>query len=168
MEKKSRLIMTHLDHLSGEILGLAVEQLMALGARNVQLCPTLTKKNRPGHILLIDSDVDREDALARYLVTELKITGYHKIDTTHVFHETTTEKKPVILRTQAGTESLECDIKLIGDPAKPLALSVEHDSLVRLQKRLRDRCKVEISLMDLRGRIEARALESIGDIDLEI
>ncbi len=168
MEKRSQLIVTHVDHLPGEVLGFAVERLMALGARNVQLCPTLTKKNRPGHILLIDGGIDREEALARFLVTELKITGYHRIDTTHVFQETSVQKKQVIIRTGAGTESLPCEIKFVGDPAKPLTLCVEHECLVRLQKHLRDRCDVHISLMDLRCRIEACALQAGGEIDLEV
>ncbi len=168
MEKKSQLIVTHVDHLSGEVLGFAVERLMALGARNVQLCPTLTKKNRPGHMLLIDGGVDREEALARFLITELKITGYHRIDTTHVFHETTVQKRQVIIRAGTDTASVDCAIKLVGDPKKPLTLSVEHDSLVRVQNHLREHCHVQISLVDLRRRIEARALESSGEIDLAI
>jgi uncharacterized protein (DUF111 family) len=168
MEKKSQLIVTHVDHLAGEVLGFALERLMALGANNVQLCPTLTKKNRPGHILVIDSGADREEALARFLVTELKITGYHRIDTTHVFHETSFQKKQVIIRTGAGTASLECEIKVFGDPEKPLTVCVEHDCLVRLQQRLLDKCNIQMSLMDLRGRIESRALQSAGEIDLEI
>lgn len=168
MEKKSQLIVTHADHLSGEVLGFAVEQLMALGANNVQLCPTLTKKNRPGHMLLIDSAADREEALARFLVTELKITGYHRIDTTHVFHETSVQTRQMIIRTKAGTASMDCEIKVVGHPDKPLTVCVEHDYLVRLQQRLLDECHVQLSLMDLRGRIEAWGLQSASEIDLEI
>ena len=48
MEKKSRLILAQVDHLSGELLGFAIGRIMELGAGNVQLIPTITKKTGPG------------------------------------------------------------------------------------------------------------------------
>jgi uncharacterized protein (DUF111 family) len=89
MEKKSRLILVQVDSVSGEVLSFAIGKLMELGANNVQLVPTITKKNRPGNIIIIDTDADKEKMVADFLAKELKVSGYHRIDTSHVFHKIT-------------------------------------------------------------------------------
>ncbi|MCK5418002.1 MAG: DUF111 family protein, partial [Desulfobacterales bacterium] len=64
MQKKSRLIFAQIDHIPGDVLGFAMERLMELGAKNVQLIPTITKKNRPGNIMIIDVDDQNEEVMA--------------------------------------------------------------------------------------------------------
>ena len=54
MEKEGILLITQIDHLTGEDIGWALEALDVPGIRNRNVIPTLTKKGRMGHLLLLD------------------------------------------------------------------------------------------------------------------
>ncbi|HSB33023.1 MAG TPA: nickel insertion protein [Nitrospirota bacterium] len=167
MEKKSRIILAQVDHLSGEVLGFAVEKIMACGARNVQLIPTITKKNRPGSILIIDTDKAGEEAVSRFLSQELKITGYHRVETNHVFQPVTFASKNLRVSRNGASSTFRCDIKVIGDPSSPLAMDIEHDGLVAVRESIEKDLDLRLSLNDLRAMIESR-LRDGGDIVLEL
>lgn len=168
MEKQSRLILVQVDHASGEVLGFAVERIMQHGARNVQLIPTITKKNRPGHILLVDVEAAKEEVIAEFLVKELSVAGYHRIDTTHVFQRVTFAKKKLSIRVNGRVRTFQCEVKLIGDPAKPLSVDVEHDFLVKVQNLVREKLDCQIPLSELRTTIESKLLGPANDVMLEI
>lgn len=163
--------MAQVDHATGEVLGFAIERIMERGAHNVQLIPTITKKNRPGHILLIDTEAGREAAIADFLVLELKVTGYHRVDTTHVFHRVSYLKKMLKIKTNGRHETFPCEVKLIGDPAEPLSMDVEHDFLIRIQKLIQEKLNSRVPLSELRTMIESRLRQSINspdDITIEL
>lgn len=168
MEKKAHLLLAQVDHASGEVLGYAVERIMARGARNVQLIPTITKKNRPGHILLIDADTSREAAIAEFMVKELKVTGYHRIDTGHVFQRVTFAKRKLSIRIKGRIRRFHCEVKLIGDPEQPLSVDVEHDFLVRVQNQVKEKMDCLISLNELRTMIESKLREAEEEVTIEI
>lgn len=167
MEKKSRIIFAQVDHLSGEVLGFAVEKIMTCGARNVQLIPTITKKNRPGSIMLIDTDAEGEGAVSQFLVKELKITGYHRIETNHVFEPVSFASRNLRVSRNGRSATFRCEIKVIGEPSAPLATDIEHDSLVSVWEAAEEELGCRIPLNDLRTMIEAR-LRGEGDIVLEL
>ena len=167
MEKKSRIILAQVDHLSGEVLGFAVEKIMACGAHNVQLIPTITKKNRPGSIMLIDTDAAGEDAVSRFLAEELKITGYHRIDTSHVFQPVSFESRNLRISKNGERTTFRCNIKIIGKPPAPVVTDIEHDCLVSVQEGIAKDLDCNISLTDLRAMIESKLRED-GDIVLEL
>ena len=167
MEKKSRIILAQVDHLSGEVLGFAVEKIMACGAHNVQLIPTVTKKNRPGSLMLIDTDAEGEEVISRFLAQEMKITGYHRIETSHVFQRVTFESRNLRVSRNGGSLAFLCDIKIIGEPSAPLATDIEHDCLVSVQETIARDLDCRVSLNDLRAMIESRLRED-GDIVLEL
>ena len=168
MEKQSRLILAQVDHASGEVLGFSVEWIMEHGARNVQLIPTITKKNRPGHIILIDVDPAKEDIMAEFLAKELSVTGYHRIETTHVFKQVTFARKNLTVKVNGQIRTFECKVKLIGEPSRPMSVDVEHDFLVEVQNLVREKMGCQISLSDLRTSIESKLLESVNNVTLEI
>jgi uncharacterized protein (DUF111 family) len=167
MKKKARLLFAQADHVSGEVIGFAVGRMMELGARNVQLISSITKKNRPGNIFIIDTDDKHEEVISRFLTKELKISGYHRIDTSHIFQPVTLSQKKVVISTDGKRRTLNCEIKIIGDPSNPLSIDVEHDALVKLQKILRSQ-KKELSLCELRTAIEAKLRAFGKEIILEI
>lgn len=160
MKKRSSLLLAQVDHASGEVLGFAIERIMERGAHNVQLIPTITKKNRPGSILLIDAEAAKEEAIAEFLVKELKVTGYHRVDTTHIFHRVTYVKKKIRIKTGGKTRTFQCEVKLIGDPAKPISMDIEHDFLVGIHDLVKEQLKCHISLNDLRTMIESKLRET--------
>lgn len=166
MLKKAHLIFAQIDHVSGEITGFAIGKIMELGANNVQLIPTITKKNRPGYIIIIDSDTKHEKEIARFLVRELKISGYHRIDTNHIFHKVTFIKKNLKININGKSRSIPCELKLIGDKSRPLSVDIEHDFLVKIQKLLNNKSNSFISLSELRTSIESKLKESKKKIAL--
>ncbi len=166
-ERKSHIILAQVDHLSGEVLGFAVEKIMDCGARNVQLIPTITKKNRPGSIMIIDTDTECEEKVSRFLAQELKITGYHRIETSHVFQRVSFEARNLRIRRNGTEATCRCNIKIIGEPSAPLAKDMEHDSLVTVREAVERELGCCIPLNDLRTMIEAR-LGGEGDIVLEL
>lgn len=166
--KESRLLFAQIDHVSGEITGFAIGRIMELGAHNVQLIPTITKKNRPGNIIIIDVDAEREDKIAQFLASELKISGYHKINTIHVFQKVSFVKKNLTVTANGGTRSFPFEIKIIGDPSEPLSVDIEHDLLVAIQEILSTSLNYSISLSELRTLIESRLKESGDEITVEI
>ena len=52
--KEGILLLVQTDHLDGETLGNLIGRFYDEGAKNVQVISSLTKKNRPGHLILID------------------------------------------------------------------------------------------------------------------
>ncbi len=161
MERAACLIFVQVDHISGEVTGFAVGRIMELGARNVQLIPAITKKNRPGTIIIIDADEEREDRIARFLATELKVSGYHRINTIHVHQNVSFLRKSLLVRQNGRSKSLDFTVKVVGDPAGPLSVDVEHDFLVEAQEVMKDMGR-HISLAELRTLVESR-LHEPGD-----
>lgn len=168
MEKKARLILAQIDHLSGETLGSAIEDLLKLGANNVQLLPSVTKKSRPGMILWIDLNAGLETVIADYLTGELKISGYHRVDTTHVFQDVSYVDRNLTVISGDKRESFVVKVKMIGNRHNPISMDVEHDFIVDLQNSLESRLGVHMSLLDLKSAIESRLGDSGETIELEI
>ena len=54
MHSDNILMLVQTDDLSGEQVGYAIQQLIELGVDNVQVMPTVTKKNRHAYLVLID------------------------------------------------------------------------------------------------------------------
>ena len=65
------LIMAQVDDAPGELIEDVVERLQPAGARNVHILASLAKKDRPGHVLLIDVPEEREEEVALLLGAEL-------------------------------------------------------------------------------------------------
>ncbi|MEE9610722.1 MAG: nickel insertion protein [Desulfatiglandales bacterium] len=168
MEKKSKLIFAQIDHVAGEVLGFAMERLMELGANNVQLIPTITKKNRPGNIIIIDIDAKDEEVMAEFLAKELKVPGYHRINTAHIFHHVSFSKKTLNININGAIEKLQCEIRLMGDPSSPLSVGIEHDFLVKIQKLLSQKLNNFVSLTELRTIIESKLREPGDEITIEL
>jgi uncharacterized protein (DUF111 family) len=167
MKKKARLLIAQADHVSGEVTGFSIGRIMELGAHNVQLVSSITKKNRPGNIFIIDTDDKHEGVISQFLAKELKVSGYHRIDTSHIFQRVTLSKKKLIIRTKGKRWSVHCEIKIIGNPSNPLSIYVEHDALVKLQKVLRAQ-KKEISLSELKIAIESKLRVSGEAITVDV
>ncbi len=69
------VIETNVDDISGETLGFVIEQLMAAGAKDVTVLPTVTKKSRPGHLISVIVSPEDEVRLAQLLIKETGSLG---------------------------------------------------------------------------------------------
>ncbi len=168
MQKKSKLIFAQIDHIAGDVLGFAMERIMELGAKNVQLIPTITKKNRPGNIMIIDVDDQNEEVMAEFLAKELNVPGYHRIDTQHVFHNISFARKNLTISANGVIQKTSCEIKLMGDTLNPVSVSVEHDFLVEIQKLLLDKSNHYISINELRKIIESKMRDPGDEVTIEL
>lgn len=73
------ILETNLDDVSGEIIGRAVERLMASGARDVTITPVFMKKNRPGQMVSVIVQKSEAEKLADVLIEETGTLGVREI-----------------------------------------------------------------------------------------
>lgn len=153
MDKAGLLLLAQVDHLTGEELGYALEELHLPGVRNQQLIATQSKKGRPGFLLLLDIDPAVEAVVAQMLAEHLNIYGYHRLPTQHVFLDTVTRK--VIVKVQHGDRPIEATIHLKGlAEGKPSQYLPESRDIALLKDQIKKELNVDISFMELRRRIE--------------
>lgn len=69
------VLKTSVDDVSGEVLGYLMEKLYSAGALDVQILPSVTKKNRPGYVIIVLSKLGSEKELAETLMRETGSLG---------------------------------------------------------------------------------------------
>lgn len=69
------VVETTVDDVSGEVIGYTTEKLLAEGALDVQVIPTLGKKNRPGHIIQVLTPPGSEAKVSEILMQETGTLG---------------------------------------------------------------------------------------------
>ncbi len=164
-QHEGSLLFVQIDHLSGELLGDALTRLCAAGAMNVQLVPTLTKKGRPGQLLLVDVRHDRLASVEEVLLAELGVTGWHRLATEHVFFSTESLNCNVTVLTSAGPLCAEVEGKRLKDPPGPIV--PEHRSCVALCERLRAECGMQVPLREM-VRLVSGALNDDGEPKIDL
>lgn len=70
-----RVLETHVDDVTPEVLGHLQETLLAAGARDVATVPMTMKKSRPGHLVRVIVDPADEQRIARRLAAETGTLG---------------------------------------------------------------------------------------------
>jgi pyridinium-3,5-bisthiocarboxylic acid mononucleotide nickel chelatase len=70
-----KVLETNVDDVSGEVLGYTLERLYENGALDVQIIPTVTKKNRPGFIMTVITKKEDETKLSKILIEETGTLG---------------------------------------------------------------------------------------------
>ncbi len=123
-------------------------------------------QNRPGNIIIIDSGSEREEAIALFLAQELKVSGYHRINTEHVFHKVSFREKTLVLSENGRLHETRCRFKVMGELESPVAVDVEHDFLVGLQRELSDGWERYFSLEELRSKVELSYVD--GDDEIRV
>lgn len=74
-EEVISVLETNLDDVTGEVLGHLAQRLTEAGVLDFHLIPTVTKKNRPGHLLQVFSPPGREDHIVRLIQRETGTLG---------------------------------------------------------------------------------------------
>ena len=156
-EESGSLIIVQIDHLSGEMLGEIWDQLSSKGAQNVQLLSTLTKKGRPGQLLLIDISPEKISELEEFLVSEMGVNGWHRLMTEHVHVDLEMITCDLTFRTPGN--SLRA--KIAGKRIKNTSgfIRPEHGDCVKVYRKLRQEEGLEVSLWQLE-RLISEALNS--------
>ena len=168
MEKKGIILLAQIDHLSGEEIAWISERLPSEGLYNRQIIPTLTKKGRPGYILLLDVDPDKEKEISRFLFQRIDVGGYHRLETSHV-HERTASKQ-VMVTVCHGPNSVKAHLRLNYPEKRSINYaSFESDDLIKLYDQVLKELGVDISPLEFKRRLEILIREtSGGSLELEL
>jgi hypothetical protein len=146
---------TNLDDVSGETLGYAIDRIMAEGALDISVIPTVTKKNRPGYILKAITDKDHLQDLTYTLMEETGTLGVRFYSSQRHIAARKTETMSISI------EGLEAEVRYKVSKTldgKVIQVKPEHEDLVRLAKKtgtplrlLRDFVKKKIEFGDVLG-----------------
>ena len=153
----SLLILAQVDHASGDIIATVIDRICDLGAKNVHLVPSLTKKGRPGYLLFLDVPANLLDEVSTVLATELGILGLRVLKGEHYAFPFESVERTVTVDLGGAEVKANAPVKLVSTPRGPVPTSVEHDFCVRLQRQLCEEHGVEISLQVLKASILAAA-----------
>jgi hypothetical protein len=164
-EREGRLLLVQIDNLSGELLGEALTRLCSAGAMNVQLLPTLTKKGRPGQLLLVDVRQDKLDFVEEALLAELGVTGWHRLTTQHVYVSTEIINRDLTVLTPVGVLLERVAGKRLTN--SPSSVTPEYSSCVALRERLQAECGVRVPLREL-IRLVSGALNNDGMTKIDL
>lgn len=82
IESDARLLLFHIDDLyDGAEIGDVIRHLYEWKALHVQVMTTVTRQNRTGHTVLVETEASDEWYLAHGLATEYGIARYHRLET---------------------------------------------------------------------------------------
>lgn len=101
------MLETNLDNVSGEIIGHTFHKLISEGALDVTVLPTITKKNRPGHLLRV---IIRPEDCHRISETIIRETGTLGVRILPYVHRDLAFRK--IIRIKVNFEGVERDIRI--------------------------------------------------------
>lgn len=136
--RNGKLIIAQVDHSTGEVIGHSIQRLIDMGARNVQLLQSVTKKNRPGYMLFIDLPAELVKKIAVFLASELGIWGYHVLESQHVHFDVSFREKNLRLVAGDNIAVIKIKPKYISDQGQLLSIKVDHDQLVQVQGKLEE------------------------------
>lgn len=148
------LLLAQVDDAPGELLGEVMQRLAAMGARNVQLLSSLTKKGRPGYVLMIDIPARQERKVAVLLAVELGIWGYRVMHSDHKHFEIERHDTSLEIAVDGATRIFPMRIKRILIDGDLLKVKAEHDDLVRICAALGLE-GARVSLATLKSRVES-------------
>lgn len=159
--------MAQVDDVSGELLGEFIQRLEGLGARNVQIVSTVTKKGRPGHILYIDVPDELESDVAYLLVSELGTWGYRVLEAEHKHFDIKHIKITLIVVVGGGRYEFDLRLKTISH-ADQMRVKAEHDDLSSICRVLREKQQY-VPLAVLKAQVESSLIDlSTTDANVEV
>jgi uncharacterized protein (TIGR00299 family) protein len=118
------LLETNIDDMTGEMLGYALEKLLAGGAADAWLTPVQMKKGRPGVVLSAICAEAQEGELARLLLRETSTLGVR----VRPVHRWEAEREVVEFKSSLGLAA----VKVKRLPDEPPAVVPEYEACKRL------------------------------------
>lgn len=128
------VIETHVDDVNGESLGYTVRRLLAEGAKDAYIIPTLAKKGRPGHVVKVVSSPSDAARLAKVLMEETGTLGVRVLPLSRLFLRRELKRVKLELQGWSG----EVTFKVVrGANGEVLRIKPEVEDLERIAKTLR-------------------------------
>jgi hypothetical protein len=142
------VLQTSLDDTSGEVLGYLMEKLYAEGALDVQILPTVTKKNRPGHVVIVLCNPGKEGELAEVLMRETGSLGV-RVSTDQMRYAAKREVRKVKISLPGYEGSARVKISILGGSRH---LKAEYEDAKRIAKATHLPLKDVIKKIETQGR----------------
>ena len=140
---------TNVDDVTGEVLGNLFDKLLAAGARDVAITPTIMKKGRSGHIIKVITKAENSEQVAREMMKETGTLGIRVIPTAHRFvADRRMDKVTIMLKGEEFTVA----VKIAQDKAgEILHMSAEYEDCRKVAD------KVGLPLKEVIRRVEEEA-----------
>lgn len=153
------------DNITGEAAGESFDSLYRAGAKNVQLMNTITKKNRPGYLYIIDCDERCADSIEEVLIREIGTTGWHRINSEHCYTDVEYLKKNITFEYADRKVTMEICCKY--SPNVPEPYRIEREYLEKLSDNIKSLLRIKLSKQRLSQlALEAFQNETVDYIDL--
>lgn len=129
---KVSILETNLDNITGEILGHSFNSLMDAGALDVTVIPTLTKKNRPGHLLRVITKPKDSAKVSEAIIRETGTLGVRMIP---YVHRNIAERKIIPVEMNIAGIEVKIGIKvgMIGEEI--ISIAPEYDDAQEISKK---------------------------------
>ncbi|WP_296753004.1 nickel insertion protein [Thiobacillus sp.] len=155
MAEPIRLMMAQVDDVPGELLGEFIRRAESLGARNVQVVASVTKKGRPGYIVYVDVPGEIESEVAFLLGSELGAWGYRVLNAEHHHFEIERFSVPLEVDADDATYSFTIRMKTVSRSGTLLRVKAEHDDLASICRTLRE-AQHQVPVMVLKASVESQ------------
>lgn len=126
------ILETNLDNITGEVLGHSFSSLMNAGALDVTIIPTVTKKNRPGHLLRVITKPEDSLTVSEAIIRE---TGTLGVRTLPYVHRDIAERKiiPIEMDMDGVKFKIRIKVGLIGEEI--INIAPEYEDAKKISKK---------------------------------
>lgn len=146
------LLETNVDDVSGEVIGYAIEKLLAEGALDASATPMLMKKGRPGFLISVIAKPNDVEKLARLLMLH---TGTLGIRVLPIAHRYVLQRESLPIYVRIGGRKFRVRVKVSRERGKLFGISAEYEDAKKIAER------TGLSLREVIGRIEEAARRRI-------
>lgn len=145
---------TNVDDVTGEVLGNLFDKLLAAGARDVAITPTIMKKGRSGHIIKVITKSQNSERVAREMMKETGTLGIRVIPTAHRF---VADRRMDSVDIHLKGENFTSAVKIAQDKTgEVLHISAEYEDCRKIAD------KVGLPLKEVIRRVEEEAWGKFG------
>lgn len=127
-----QIIETNVDDVSGEVIGQAIDKLVAMGAKDVTVAPAITKKGRPTNLISVICDSANLNEMISALVSETGTLGVRVRSSERRTVPRTIVTVPITIHGKDFT--VQCKMGKNGDASK--YFKVESDNIRKISESL--------------------------------
>ena len=129
---KVSILETNLDNTTGEVIGHSFTRLLEVGALDVTVIPTITKKNRPGHLLRVVTRSRDSDTVAESIIRE---TGTLGVRVMPYIHRNIASRKIISIKViiNGKEEDIRIKVGMIGNEV--ISYSPEFEDANKISKK---------------------------------
>lgn len=161
------LIFAQVDSVPGDSMAYAMTSLYDAGAHNVSLVPSLTKKGRPGYLLIIDTSIKAQSKIEDILIAELGLLGWRLMASQHVSLKVEVAETVLVLEVLGKSLPLRVPTKRGITSDGRTVQSIDYQFCVELKRRLWDELSTEISLRELRTLLWSAVIRGENRVTLD-